>query len=254
MGKFIDLTGQKFDRLTVVKRAESRIKPNGSKVTQWWCSCDCGNKNLVLVSSSNLVNQHTKSCGCLRIKKSIENGKMLKGKSNLKNKKYNVYDLSGEYGIGYLSNGEEFYFDLEDYELIKDYCWWKNDEGYLVTSLNDNKKIRMSRLIMNENNPSIRIDHQNHNTMNNKKSNLRRATSSENAMNSELSSANTSGITGVLFNKRWNKWVASIMVNYKSIHLGGFDKFDDAVKARKEAEEKYFGKWSYDNSMKNEKE
>ena len=254
MGKFIDLTGQKFDRLTVVRRAESRIKPNGSKVTQWWCKCDCGNENLVLVSSSNLVNQHTKSCGCLRIEKSVANGKRLKGKSNLKNKKYNSYDLSGEYGIGYLSNGEEFYFDLEDYELIKDYCWWKNDEGYLVTSLNDNKKIRMSRLVMNENNPSIRIDHQNHNTMNNRKSNLRRATSSENAMNSGLSSANTSGVTGVLFDKRWNKWVASIMVNYKSIHLGRFDKFDDAVKARKEAEDKYFGKWSYDNSMKNEKE
>ena len=254
MGKFIDLTGQKFNRLTVVKRAESRIKPNGSKVTQWWCKCDCGNEDLVLVSSSNLTNQHTKSCGRLRIEKSIENGKRLKGKSNLKNKKYNVYDLSGEYGIGYLKNGEEFYFDLEDYELIKDYCWWKNDEGYLVTSLNDNKKIRMSRLVMNENNLNIRIDHRNHNTMNNRKSNLRRATSSENAMNSELSSVNTSGVTGVLLDKKWNKWVANIMVNYKSIHLGRFDKFDDAVKARKEAEEKYFGKWSYDNSMKNEKE
>ena len=252
--RFIDLTGQKFDRLTVVKRAESHIKPNGSKVTQWWCKCDCGNENLVLVSSSNLVNQHTKSCGCLRIEKSIENGKRLKGKYNLKNKKYNTYDLSGEYGIGYTSKGEEFYFDLEDYDLIKNYCWWKNDEGYLVTSLNNNKKIRMSRLVMNENNPNIRIDHQNHNTMNNRKSNLRRATSSENAMNSELSSANTSGVTGVLFDKKWNKWVASIMVNYKSIHLGRFDNFDDAVKARKEAEEKYFGEFSYDNSMKNEKE
>ena len=180
--------------------------------------------------------------------------KKLKGKNNFKNKRYNTYDLSGEYGIGYLSNGEEFYFDLEDYDLIKSYCWWKNDEGYLVTSLNNNKKIRMSRLVMNENNPRVRIDHQNHNTMNNRKSNLRRATSSENAMNSGLSSANTSGVTGVLFDKRGNKWVASIMVNYKSIHLGRFDKFEDAVKARKEAEEEYFGEWSYDNSMKNEKE
>lgn len=252
--RFVDLTGRKFNRLTVVKRADSRIKPNGSKVTQWWCKCDCGNKDLILVSSGNLVSEHTKSCGCLKAEKSAENGKKLKGKNNFKNKRYNTYDLSGEYGIGYLNNGEEFYFDLEDYDLIKGYCWWKNDEGYLMTSLNNNKKIRMSRLVMNEHNPCVRIDHRNHNTMNNRKSNLRRATSSENAMNSELSSANTSGVTGVLFDKRWNKWVASIMVNYKSIHLGGFDKFDDAVKARKEAEEKYFGEFSYDNSMKNEKE
>ena len=37
-------------------------------------------------------------------------------------KKYNTYDLSGEYGIGYTSKGEEFYFDLDDYDKIKDYC------------------------------------------------------------------------------------------------------------------------------------
>ena len=252
--KFIDLTGQKFERLTVIKRAESRIKPNGSKVTQWWCECDCGNEELILVSSSNLVNKHTKSCGCLKQEKAAENGKKFKGKNNLKNKKYNAYDLSGEYGVGYTIKGEEFCFDLEDYDLIKDYCWWKNDNGYLVASLNDNRKIRMSRLIMNENNPNIRIDHQNHDKMNNRKSNLRRATSSENAMNSEISSVNTSGITGVFLDKKWKKWIASIMVNYKSIHLGRFDKFEDAVRARKEAEDKYFGEWSYDNSMNNKKE
>ena len=33
-------------------------------------------------------------------------------------KQYNNYDLSGEYGIGYLFNGEEFYFDLEDQEIM----------------------------------------------------------------------------------------------------------------------------------------
>lgn len=252
--KFKDLTGKKFDRLTVVKRGEDHIKPNGSKVVQWWCKCDCGNEELVLVSSSNLISKHTKSCGCLRREKSIKNGKKLKGKSNLKNKKYNIYDLSGEYGIGYTTKGEEFYFDLEDYDLIKDYCWWKNDNGYLISSLNDNKKIRMSRLIMKEDDIRILIDHQDHNTMNNRKSNLRRATSSENAMNSELSSSNTSGVTGVYFDKKRNRWVASIMINYKSIHLGGFIEFEDAVRARKKAEDEYFGEWSYANSMNKDNE
>lgn len=36
------------------------------------------------------------------------------------------------------------------------------------------------------------------------------------------------------------KWVAEIGVNRKKIHLGTFETFDDAIKARKEAEEKYF--------------
>ena len=38
----------------------------------------------------------------------------------------------------------------------------------------------------------------------------------------------------------------------KMYHLGRFEDFDDAVRARKEAEDKYFGKFSYDNSMKEE--
>ena len=38
-------------------------------------------------------------------------------------------------------------------------------------------------------------------------------------------------------------------INYKKINLGAFDNKDDAIKARKEAEKKYFGEWSYDNSQ-----
>ena len=40
--------------------------------------------------------------------------------------KTNKYDLSGEYGIGYDSNGQKFYFDLEDYDKIKNYCWYED--------------------------------------------------------------------------------------------------------------------------------
>ena len=39
----------------------------------------------------------------------------------------NIYDLSNEYGIGYTSNTKEpFYFDLEDYDKVKEYCWSAN--------------------------------------------------------------------------------------------------------------------------------
>lgn len=57
MPKFQDLTGQKFNMLTVIEIAE---KGNGK--TKWKCRCDCGNE--VIVASSNLKNGHTKSCGC----------------------------------------------------------------------------------------------------------------------------------------------------------------------------------------------
>ncbi|MDR1687448.1 MAG: hypothetical protein LBS21_02405 [Clostridiales bacterium] len=54
---------------------------------------------------------------------------------------------------------------------------------------------------------------------------------------------NTSGRRGVSFNKRKARWEAYIQVNKAPIHLGLFEKFEDAVSAREAAEEKYFGKY-----------
>ena len=67
-------------------------------------------------------------------------------------------------------------------------------------------------------------------------------------MNMRLRRNNTSGAKGVNFDKRLQKWRSRINVNKKTIELGYFNKFEDAVKVRKEAEEKYFGEFSYDNS------
>jgi hypothetical protein len=96
----------------------------------------------------------------------------------------------------------------------------------------------------------INIDHINHNTFDNKKSNLRIATVSQNAMNRIKGVNNTSGETGVVWVRNRNNWKAEIKLNDKMIYLGSYDSFEDAVKARKKAEEKYFGEYSYDNSMK----
>ena len=62
MGNFIDLTGQKFGRLLVIKRDFSKIVNNGEVI--WLCQCDCG--NIVIIQGSHLKNGHTKSCGCFR--------------------------------------------------------------------------------------------------------------------------------------------------------------------------------------------
>ena len=55
--KLIDLTGMRFNRLTVIKRAYSI-----NKRTLWVCRCDCGKE--ITVESYNLRNGHTLSCGC----------------------------------------------------------------------------------------------------------------------------------------------------------------------------------------------
>lgn len=60
MTAFKDLTGQQFERLTVVSRAESAKDGKA----RWHCICDCGNK--CIVQAGSLKNGHIKSCGCLR--------------------------------------------------------------------------------------------------------------------------------------------------------------------------------------------
>ncbi len=65
MSKMVDLTGQKFGRLTAIKPVR---KPNDGKL-YWECLCDCGNTKVIL--GSNLKSGATKSCGCLRSKEYV---------------------------------------------------------------------------------------------------------------------------------------------------------------------------------------
>ena len=174
---FIDLTGMIFDRLKVIKRVEDYIQPNGRTVARWLCLCECGNE--ITVNGKNLRDKRTKSCGCSR--KGI-------------NKKYNKYDLTGEYGVGYTSKGEEFLFDLEDYDKIKDYCWHLS-HGYVASyiPLSNHKNVLFHKLVMNYSD-EMDIDHINHKKHDNRKKNLRIVTRTQNNMNKNTYRRNTSCI------------------------------------------------------------
>ena len=226
-----------FGRLTVLERADNA--KDGS--SRWLCQCNCEEHNTVIVSGRNLNSGHTKSCGCIR--KEIT--------QNLR--PFNKYDLdSKEYGIGYTNKGEEFYFDKEDYNKIKEYTWYI-DGSRCVCTKPPSGLILFHRLVTNAD-KDMEVDHINHIRTDNRKCNLRVVDRSLNQRNLPLSKRNTSGVVGVWFNKDANKWVAEIRLNYKKISLGYFINKEDAIKARKEAEEKYFGEYSYDNSMKIAKE
>ena len=194
---------------------------------------------MIVVGGDNLKSGSTKSCGCL--------AKEIRSKIH---KKYNQYDLSGEYGIGWTSNtNEEFYFDLEDYDKIKNYCWLKGNNGYIFTHLKNNKILYLHRCIMNAIDTNEVVDHIKHNLLDNRKAVLRKCTQEQNVMNTKLKNHNSSGITGVWYHNLRNKWVAEIEVDKQKIYLGLFSDINDAIKTRKAAEEKYFGEYSYDNSM-----
>ena len=59
--KAMDLTGKRYNRLTVIRRSD---KPPQNGAVFWECKCDCG--NIKEVTTSNLINGLVKSCGCLR--------------------------------------------------------------------------------------------------------------------------------------------------------------------------------------------
>ena len=68
---------------------------------------------------------------------------------------------------------------------------------------------------------------------------------------------NTSGVRGVYFSSKRNKWIAQIMFKQKCYYLGGYDNIEDAAKVRSEAEEKLFGdflKWYKEERSKKAKQ
>ena len=129
--------------------------------------------------------------------------------------------------------------DLDDIEKVKNYKW-TFDGKYARNS----GKERLHRFIMNCPKDMV-VDHINMNPLDNRKCNLRICTMQQNNFNKKEQTNNTSGRVGVTWDKQTNKWRAQIQVDGKSIKLGRFKNKEDAIKAREEAELKYFGEYKY---------
>lgn len=113
--------------------------------------------------------------------------------------------------------------------------------GYIRASI-DGKSYavhRLAWLYMTGEWPADQIDHINHIRDDNCWRNLREASNRENHMNRATSIRNTSGVTGVYWDKEAKKWLARIRVKGRLIHLGRFSDKNEAVAARKSAEVKY---------------
>lgn len=230
-----DIVGKKFGVLTVLEQIEDYISPNGAHWAQYRCECDCG--NFVNVKGVDLTRKETTDhkpkthCGCLSTMNRSE-----------AQRKQNIYRFEEDAVVGVTYNtGDCFFADLEDFELIKDYCWFvhEDDTGYksLVARVpGTDKHIKMSHLLGFKN-----YDHINRNSLDNRKSNFRKADNTENMRNRSLFSNNKSGVTGVYWAKDKDRWVASVKINKKDKYLGAFADKEDAIKARLQAEADYYG-------------
>lgn len=92
--------------------------------------------------------------------------------------------------------------------------------------------------------PNQYVDHKNRNRYDNRKSNLRCCTYAENNRNRGLCATNKSGVIGVHFDKKRNKWTASITLNGKKIFIGRFENKEAAIQARLQKEHELFGEFA----------
>ena len=140
--------------------------------------------------------------------------------------------------------------DDDDYEYLNQFNWHTDKEGSVNSwrGSKNNKSVLLPRLIMKAP-ANLEVDHIDGNRLNNQKSNLRLATSSQNKMNRGPRKDNKSGYKGVSWHKQRNQWTARIMANGKYQHLGLFGNILDAVKTYNEAAIKYFGEFAWINKI-----
>lgn len=93
-------------------------------------------------------------------------------------------------------------------------------------------------------NRKILIDHISKDRLDNRKSNLRTVSKSQNSLNTKLRKDNKSGCRGISWDKERNKWFVRIAVNRKNIALGRYKDIGDAINAYNEAAKKYHGKFA----------
>ena len=149
-----------------------------------------------------------------------------------------------------LTKGKVALVDDEDFERLNQYKWYANGKNpfcYAVRMIKNNGSRYMElmhREIMSA--PKrLHIDHKSHDTLDNRKINLRLCTTRQNAQNRKIAKkGNKTGIKGVTYNKQYNKFRAQIIFNGKFIHLGSFNVLGDADSAYRKAEEKYFGEFA----------
>jgi len=272
--KFIDKT---YGRLKVISIDNSKTtKKRKYYITQ----CSCENNTIKSFRSDQLSSGKTTSCGCIQTENKIDepcsycgskervsknkNGEylchkhymqfyhtgLLKSRFKKDANEIMLYDTYAEIILynKYHKEKARALIDIEDVEKCKDYKWSLTSNGYILSKLKDKTYILLHRHILNlKKNEKLDGDHIFHNILDNRKDNLRKVTYSQNNMNQNISSKNTSGFKGVSWSERDNLWHSYIGVNKKRVNLGWFKIKNDAINARLQAEFEYYKEYSIYN-------
>lgn len=149
---------------------------------------------------------------------------------------YNNYAEVILYDIKFNESGRAL-IDLNNIEKILKFKWNLGQNGYAMYTVG---KKCMHNLIVKTNENEF-VDHINRNKLDNRIKNLRVCNYSENSINQNIGTNNKTGVIGISFDNRNNKWIAALKYKNKNINLfKRFKNFNDAVKQRLKWEVKYF--------------
>jgi len=188
-------------------------------------------------------NNHTNGQGCPIC---ANQQRPLSYKSTIKNKNNFTYDIKedGVLPIQIISVNKDNYtiVDVEDVIRISEYNWNISSGKYA----NNNLVGLLHRFIMNVTDSNIYVDHKNHNTLDNRKQNLRLCSPQENSFNQTIQNRNSksSKYKGVFWDKGRNKWQTSIKYNQKRIYIGRYENEEEAAKAYDLVALNLFGEFS----------
>lgn len=182
----------------------------------------------------------------------------------MKGGKKNKYKIIDDYAIIYLErrSGEIFetYIDLEDLDSVINfgYCWHAglsntNGDYYaqacqylgIVNGKDQHRTILLHRFVTDMLEETVWIDHLNHNSLDNRKKNLRITTNKNNTRHrNSKNSNNKSGYRNVCWLKDCSKWCVQLQIDGKNKRLGFFDDVDEAGKFAEEMRQKYYKEYA----------
>lgn len=201
-----NLVGQRFGKLVVLERTDRKQR----SCYLWRCKCDCGNETLV--DTTSLTRFQRKSCGCLATSPKID----LQGKVF---GRLTVLEFAHESKKGALWKCQCSCGNIVKFTTYQLNCGIVKSCGCLHTDVASEQ--------LKENRKSSYVD----------------GTSLAAIKSKAVHRNNTSGARGVTWHKGRGKWTARITFKGERISLGYFDDLSDAAEARKNGEEKYYGKY-----------
>lgn len=208
-----DLTGARFGKLMVLHH-----QPSEEKEHLWVCACDCG--NTAIYSSQSLLRHKARTCGCCSV---------------------TTFRYDADVGIGTTAAGEEFLFDMSDWNTVTNLNWHRTTKGYIVNC--SGPRIALHRLVMHAP-ENVLVDHVNRNKADCRKKNLRIATNSENAANSATYKNNYSTGHKNVYRKD-GLFRVGIRIAGKLRYFGYHAFLREAVRVANEKRLELFGEFAY---------